>query len=133
MNSFIVEEKQEIPVYAEADVLVVGGGPAGLYAAVSAARCGARTVLMERYGYLGGMATGGFVLLLDCLCDGKGNLVIKGQVEEIIARLRKVDGIIEPPKEVWGSDNVNEILKWRRYGVTGGEDKIVCYSPVLDP
>ena len=98
MNSFIVEEKQEIPVYAEADVLVVGGGPAGLCAAVSAARCGAKTVLMERYGYLGGMATGGFVLLLDCLCDGKGNLVIKGQVEEIIERLRKVDGIIEPPK-----------------------------------
>ena len=133
MNSFIVEEKQEIPVYAEADVLVVGGGPAGLCAAVSAARCGAKTVLMERYGYLGGMATGGFVLLLDCLCDGKGNLVIKGQVEEIIERLRKVDGIIEPPKEVWGSDNVNEILKWRRYGATGGEDKIVRYSPVLDP
>lgn len=133
MNSFIVEERQEIPVYAEADVLVVGGGPAGLCAAVSAARCGAKTVLMERYGYLGGMATGGFVLLLDCLCDGKGNLVIKGQVEEIIERLRKVDGIIEPPKEVWGSDNVNEILKWRRYGATGGEDKIVRYSPVLDP
>lgn len=133
MNSFIVEEKQEIPVYAEADVLVVGGGPAGLCAAVSAARCGAKVVLMERYGYLGGMATGGFVLLLDCLCDGKGNLVIKGLVEEIIERLRKVDGIIEPPKEVWGSDNIEQIMKWRRYGSTGGEDKIVRYSPVLDP
>ena len=107
MNSFIVEEKQEIPVYAEADVLVVGGGPAGLCAAVSAARCGAKTVLMERYGYLGGMATGGFVLLLDCLCDGKGNLVIKGQVEEIIERLRKVDGIIEPPKAALFYDQSN--------------------------
>ena len=88
---------------------------------------------MERYGYLGGMATGGFVLLLDCLCDGKGELVIKGLVEEIIDRLRKVDGIIEPPKEIWGSDNIEQIMKWRRYGSTGGEDKIVRYSPVLDP
>ncbi len=133
MEQFIVEERQQIPVYAEADVLVVGGGPAGLCAAVSAARGGAKVVLMERYGYLGGMATGGYVLLLDCLCDGKGNVVIKGLVEELIERLRKVDGIIEQPKECWGSDNMDDILLWRRYGGTGGEDKIVRYSPVVDP
>ena len=133
MEQFIVEEKQQIPVHAQADVLVVGGGPAGLCAAVSAARNGAKVILMERYGYLGGMATGGYVLLLDCLCDGKGNLVIKGMVEETIQRLRKVDGIIEPPKEVWGSSDIDQILKWRRYGGTGGEDKIVRYSPVIDP
>ena len=117
MEQFIVEQEQQIPVHAQADVLVVGGGPAGLCAAVSAARNGAQVILMERYGYLGGMATGGYVLLLDCLCDGKGNLIIKGLVEEIVQRLRKVDGIIEPPKEV----------------STGGEDKIVRYSPVIDP
>ena len=133
MEQFIVEQEQQIPVHAQADVLVVGGGPAGLCAAVSAARNGAQVILMERYGYLGGMATGGYVLLLDCLCDGKGNLIIKGLVEEIVQRLRKVDGIIEPPKEVWGSDHIEQILKWRRYGSTGGEDKIVRYSPVIDP
>ena len=94
MEQFIVEQEQQIPVHAQADVLVVGGGPAGLCAAVSAARNGAQVILMERYGYLGGMATGGYVLLLDCLCDGKGNLIIKGLVEEIVQRLRKVDGII---------------------------------------
>ena len=133
MEQFILEEKQQIPVHAQADVLVVGGGPAGLCAAISAARNGAKVILMERYGYLGGMATGGYVLLLDCLCDGKGNLVIKGLVEEMIQRLRKVDGIIEQPKEVWGSSDMDQILKWRRYGATGGEDKIVRYSPVIDP
>lgn len=133
MNQFIVEQQQQIPVHAQADVLVVGGGPAGLCAAVSAARCGATVVLMERYGYLGGMATGGYVLLLDCLCDGKGNVVIKGLVEELVERLRKVDGIIEQPKEAWGSDAMEDILLWRRYGGTGGEDKIVRYSPVVDP
>lgn len=133
MDRFIVEAEQQVPVHAEADVLVVGGGPAGLCAAVSAARNGAKVILMERYGYLGGMATGGYVLLLDCLCDGKGNVVIKGLVEEIIERLRKVDGIIEQPKETWGTDNMEDILHWRRYGGTGGEDKIVRYSPVIDP
>lgn len=133
MDRFIVEAEQQVPVHAEADVLVVGGGPAGLCAAVSAARNGAKVILMERYGYLGGMATGGYVLLLDRLCDGKGNVVIKGLVEEIIERLRKVDGIIEQPKETWGTDNMEDILHWRRYGGTGGEDKIVRYSPVIDP
>lgn len=133
MEQFILEEQQRIPIHAQADVLVVGGGPAGICAAVSAARNGAKVILMERYGYLGGMATGGYVLLLDCLCDGKGDLVIKGLVEEMIQRLRKVDGIIEQPKEVWGSSDIEQILKWRRYGATGGEDKIVRYSPVIDP
>jgi len=133
MQKFITEQEQQIPVYKETDVLVVGGGPAGFCAAVAAARSGARVVLMERYGYLGGMGTGGYVLLLDCLDDGKGNLVIKGLVEEMIERLRKYDGIIEPPKESWGSSKQEDILKWRRFGATGGEDKIVRYSPVVDP
>ena len=133
MQKFITEQEQQIPVYKETDVLVVGGGPAGVCAAIVAARSGARVVLMERYGYLGGMATGGYVLLLDCLDDGKGNLVIKGLVEEMIERLRKYDGIIEQPKESWGSDKKEDILKWRRWGATGGEDKIVRYSPVIDP
>jgi hypothetical protein len=128
-----MEEAQRIPVYRQADVLVVGGGPAGLCAAVSAARGGASVVLMERYGYLGGMATGGYVLLLDCLDDGRGKVVIKGLVEEMIERLRKYDGIIEQPEECRGSSKQEDILKWRRWGATGGEDKIVRYSPVVDP
>ena len=51
----------EIPFVAEADVIVIGGGPGGLGAAVIAARAGARTVLVERYGYMGGMASSGEV------------------------------------------------------------------------
>ncbi|MEA4969653.1 MAG: FAD-dependent oxidoreductase [Candidatus Pelethousia sp.] len=133
MDNFILEGEQRIPVYAEADVLVVGGGPAGYCAAVSAARTGASVALMERYGYLGGMGTGGYVLLIDCLCNGKGDVVIKGLVEETIERLRGLNGIIEPPSDVWGSEKPEDILRWRRWGSTGGEDKIVRYSPVADP
>ena len=52
---------RQIPVTREADVVVIGGGPGGLGAAVTAARQGARTLLIERYGYLGGMAASGEV------------------------------------------------------------------------
>ncbi|NLF32578.1 MAG: FAD-dependent oxidoreductase, partial [Planctomycetes bacterium] len=53
--------RRQLPVTREADVLVLGGGPGGLGAAVTAARAGAKTVLVERYGYLGGMAASGEV------------------------------------------------------------------------
>lgn len=55
---------RDIPVIAEVDVLVVGGGPAGVAAAIGAARAGARTMLVERHGFLGGMWTAGMVLTL---------------------------------------------------------------------
>ena len=50
------EPGQVTPIVAETDVLVVGGGPAGQAAAVAAARSGASVTLLERYGYLGGLA-----------------------------------------------------------------------------
>ena len=55
----IFESAREIPVFAETDVLVVGGGPAGTAAAIAAARLGAEVLLVERYNHLGGLATGG--------------------------------------------------------------------------
>ena len=60
----IVEDRRETDVAAEVDVVVAGGGPAGLAAAVAAARNGAETILVERYGHLGGLATGGLVICL---------------------------------------------------------------------
>ena len=60
----IREESRQVPIYREVDVVVVGGGPAGIGAAVAAARNGAKTILLERYGSLGGMATGGLVMVI---------------------------------------------------------------------
>lgn len=61
---WVTEEERDIPVQEDVDVLVVGGGPAGVCAAVGAARAGARALLIERYGFLGGMWTAGMVLTL---------------------------------------------------------------------
>lgn len=60
----ITEPQREIPVLAETDVLVIGGGPAGVAAAIAASRAGAETYLVERYNHLGGLWTGGLVLPL---------------------------------------------------------------------
>lgn len=68
---FINETKKALPVVGNYDVVVLGGGPAGVSAAVSSARSGAKTALIERYGYLGGQATGGLVILIVGLTNGK--------------------------------------------------------------
>jgi len=60
----ITEPSRPIPVLAETDVLVIGGGPAGTAAAIAASRTGAETYLVERYNHLGGLWTGGLVLPL---------------------------------------------------------------------
>ena len=52
---------RDIPVLADADVVVAGGGPSGFAAAVTAARAGLQVILIERYGFLGGLATAGAV------------------------------------------------------------------------
>ena len=57
----IQEPAQDLPVVAENEVVVVGGGPGGIMAALAAARTGADTLLVERYGFLGGMATAGLM------------------------------------------------------------------------
>ena len=67
----IKEAARETPVFAETDVLVVGGGPAGTSAAIAAGRLGADVTLVERYNHLGGLSTGGLVLCF--LCVGKGS------------------------------------------------------------
>jgi hypothetical protein len=77
------EAEREAPVMGEVDVLVCGGGPAGIGAATAAARAGANTLVLERYGFLGGMATGGLVIPhFDCwLNDGINKEIIEHLIE----------------------------------------------------
>ena len=77
----VTEASRTIPVYDEADVVVCGGGVAGVAAAVCAARMGARVILLERYGYLGGLATGGLVITVPPLDNGI-NSEVRRRLEE---------------------------------------------------
>ena len=128
----ISEPSREVRVYREAEVLVVGGGPAGVSAAVAAARSGAKTVLVERYGHLGGMATGGLVILIPHLSDGSDRLVIAGQQKEWLDRLEGFGGVLKPPREAIGSADPSLIERWGsyRFFVVDGRIRLSAY---VDP
>ena len=116
MKEYIHEQAKEIEVFDHCDVLVVGAGPAGTAAAVSAARNGAgKVVLLERYGHLGGMATGGQVLFIPHLSEGKQQM-IAGIQQEWLDRLEKMpNGLIGPDRKYIGSTDPALIDKWRKY------------------
>ena len=72
------------------DVAIIGGGPAGVAAALCAARTGADTVLVERYGFLGGMSTAALVYPWMTFHTAVGEQVIRGVAQEIVDRLAAV-------------------------------------------
>ncbi len=73
---------RDVPVMVETDVLVCGGGPAGANAAIAAARMGAKVTMLERYNHLGGLATGGLVIVLPALSDD-GRPIVGGIGREL--------------------------------------------------
>lgn len=88
-------QDQDLSIGATCDVLVVGGGAAGIAAAIAAARSGAETLLIERYGFLGGLAT---TALVGAFCGlyttgPKKHLIVAGVCDELIARLKAVGGV----------------------------------------
>jgi hypothetical protein len=78
---WITEPARKIPVVASVDLLVCGGGFAGVAAAVSAARNGAKVMLLEKYGFLGGLVTSALVITTPPLDNGI-NLEIGGRLKE---------------------------------------------------
>ena len=116
-NNVYFEPAQEVPVAYEADVIVVGGGPGGIGAAVSAAQCGAKTVLVERCGFLGGMGTGGLVTMFPHMTGGTNVLMPGGIMADIIRRLDAVGAAYHPPMEILGSDKKEDVDHWRKEGM----------------
>ena len=129
-EKYLYEPERNIPIFCETDVLVVGGGPAGSAAAISAARSGVNVALLERYGYLGGMSTGGLVIWIDRMTDWEGQEVITGIAKDIVKMLPK-DAIIGPPQKLWGSCDPSMARFWEdRFS---SEHGIVVWSPTIDP
>jgi hypothetical protein len=128
----IVEPARKTSVFKDTDVLVVGGGVAGVAAAVAAARNGANTVLVERYGHLGGMATGGLVLVIMPMSDGTKNMQIAGICREMVARLDAYGGCIHPREEDIGSSDEKLVDYWRNYPFCIIENRVIMSVP-FDP
>mgnify|MGYP001159667372 FL=1 len=95
----IIEPARETEVVAETEILVLGGGPSGIAAATAAARAGARTMLLEKYGFLGGMGTAAMVTNfcgLHASINGSVQQVVRGIADDILERLDRLDGLREP-------------------------------------
>jgi hypothetical protein len=95
----IHEPARATPLFGEFDVVVLGGGPAGIAAAASSARHGARTLLIERYGFLGGMGTAAGVTNfcgLHANVHGDIRQVVHGVADDLLARMRALGGLNEP-------------------------------------
>lgn len=80
----LYKETRNLEVREAVDVVVVGGGPGGIVAALAAVRHGANVLIIEKNIILGGLATAGHVCLFEPLCDGKGRKVTSGIVEEML-------------------------------------------------
>ena len=123
----VIQPERPLKVAQETDVLVVGGGPAGFAAAVAAARTGAKTTLVERYGYLGGLWTGGIVLVVISTHATENEQrvqVVRGIGDDLFQRLAKVDGaIVNYSPDKWNPTTDPEATKFMM-------DEMVCEAGV---
>jgi hypothetical protein len=135
----IREAAREAKIVDRSDVIVVGGGPAGISAAVSAARNGTSVTLLERYPYLGGLAAGGMVLVLDDMHNGL-EVTVQGICMEMIQRMSAWGLCVTPPErdrqyDIRGTEGMWR--KWSRWGLFDFNTRTmphpVCYAAAFDP
>jgi hypothetical protein len=99
MTRSLTEPARQTPVRGEYDVVVLGGGPAGIAAAVAAARAGRKTLLVERYGFLGGMGTAAGVTNfcgLHANVHGEIRQVVHGVADDLLQRIDRLGGLNTP-------------------------------------
>lgn len=131
----MLESAGSVPVVTRSDVVVVGGGPAGFAAAVAARREGCSVTLIERYPYLGGLASGGMVLVLDDMNNGQ-EVTVTGICMEMIERMAKVGACIYPPVED-RRQGWDTYRKWAHWGLfdfrTASKPASIVMAAAFDP
>ena len=97
--SHVSEPARETPVFGEFDIVIVGGGPAGIAAAAAAGALDRRVLLIERYGFLGGMGTAAGVTNfcgLHANVYGDIRQVVHGVADDLLGRIDRLDGLNAP-------------------------------------
>jgi glycine/D-amino acid oxidase-like deaminating enzyme len=95
----LTEPARQTPIAGDYDVVVLGGGPAGLAAAAAAGKLGRRVLLIERYGFLGGMGTAAGVTNfcgLHANVHGEHKQVVHGVADDLLARIDRLGGLNAP-------------------------------------
>ena len=95
----LIEPQRRTPLWGEYEVVVLGGGPAGITAALAAGRRGRKTILIEGYGFLGGAGTAAGLSTfcgLHAAVFGEHEQVVHGLCDDILDRLRAMDGLNPP-------------------------------------
>ena len=113
-----IKEFINTPVKKSCDVLVCGGGFAGIAAALAAARNGAKVILIEREYILGGLGTAGLIAIYLPLCDGMGNQVSFGIAEELLLLSAKHRNKEKEPYNPWLDNGTPEEKAKARYDYT---------------
>lgn len=137
MTEFVSEPGGRVPVAAQSDLVVVGGGPAGIAAALAGARNGLSVTLLERYPYLGGLASGGMVLVLDDMWDSTfGEISVRGVCLDLIERLDARGLAKFPRQDEWGT-SPSAISRWTRWGAfdfhTQHKPHPIVFAAAFDP
>ena len=137
IGDWMQEPAHDVRVAAEADVVVVGGGPAGQAAALAAARNGASVTLLERYNHLGGLASGGMVLVLDDMWDSHlREISVRGVCLNLIERLDALGLAQFPRQDEWGIAPA-AIQRWTRWGAfdfhTQDKPHPIVFAAAFDP
>jgi hypothetical protein len=95
----IREPGRDTPLYGEYEIVILGGGPAGIAAGIAAGRSGRSTIVIERYGFMGGAGTAAGLSTfcgLHGVVFGEHKQIVHGIADDILGRLRAMDGLNEP-------------------------------------
>jgi hypothetical protein len=135
-NNRVERAGSSAKIVAQSNVVVVGGGPAGFSAALAAARNGAKVTLLERYNHLGGLASGGMVLVLDDMWDNhRRQISVHGNCMRLIERLSAMRLAAFPAHYEWGS-SPEALQRWQRWGTFdfhSPQPHPICFAAAFDP